>query len=383
MLIVAYLYNTNGMASWCWEAAHALYEAQQPVVLVCSQAVQLPEDSPVRIIRFDPPIPNRGGLAYKISQELRRLSPQSSGFVWELHQHLEQQGINPTVYLLNQTDLQDPRVSVPQYVTGWAYPTSFSGYASKIGTYMGWKLSRNAVRSALSTLGWWGKDRRAYRSATGVLAVSQRLNADLVAQGVKSVVVHPGTALSVEPRLQVVKPPYNILTVALDLEEPRKRVRWLVEALQKMPDPMQFSLTLVGKASPAFQEWVCRDGFPATFAGSMTRAEVQAFMVQQDLFLFGSALDDWGYVLTEAMSQNLCIVAPNLSPFDEIVGDTGILYAPNSQDDLRHRLSNLMEMDISALRLAARSRVETMFSRQVFAQNLLAVAKADEASSYL
>jgi hypothetical protein len=36
MFVVAYLYNDNGMASWCWEAAHALHELGQPVLLICA-----------------------------------------------------------------------------------------------------------------------------------------------------------------------------------------------------------------------------------------------------------------------------------------------------------------------------------------------------------
>ena len=379
MIIVAYLYNTNGMASWCWEAAHALHEAGQTVRLVCSESVTLPADCQVPVIRFDPPTEPRDSVRSKLLGELSRLSAKSSGFVWELHQQLGKQGIQPTAYLLNQTDLQDERVPVPQYVTAWAYPTTLRGYSVKIGTYSGWKLSRSTVRALLSTLGWWRKDWRAYRSATGVLAVSQRLHTELTAQGVNSVVVHPGTEVqAMAPR--DTKPPTKLLTVALDLEDFRKRVRWLVEALHRMPDWSQFSLTLIGKASPEFRAWVSQNEFPATFTGPLPRAQVQTEMAKQDIFLFGSALDDWGYVLIEAMSRNLCTVAPNISPFDEIVGDTGVLYNVNSQTDLTQKLSALLAEPIGSYQQAASQRAETLFSRAAFSRSLLAMMKTAEAA---
>jgi len=372
MLVVAYLQHTNGMASWCWEAAHALQEAGQPVLLVCSHFVTIPENCKVETLRFDPPPPKLVTLREKVVHEWERVSPQSTGFVGYLHEHLVQSGIQPTAYLLNQTSLQDPSVSVPQYVTAWAYPTSFWSYFAKVGRYGGWHLSRSASRIMMTTIGWWPKDWRAYRSADGVLAVSQRLNHVLVKHGVKSAVVHPGTEVPPATPLEKSTPPYKIITAALDLEEPRKRVRWLLEALHQMPDWAQFSLTLVGGASQEFQQWACRNEFPAVFTGPLPRSEVQSLMAQHELFVFGSSLDDWGYVLVEAMGNHLCVIAPNLSPFDEIVGDTGVLYDPSAPESLTRPLAALLRGDISAHRAAAHRRAETLFSRAAFAESLLA-----------
>ena len=105
-------------------------------------------------------------------------------------------------------------------------------------------------------------------------------------------------------------------------------------------------------------------------------------MAQHELFVFGSSLDDWGYVLIEAMGNNLCVieamgnnlcvVAPNLSPFDEIVGDTGVLYDPSSPESLTRPLAALLAEDIAARRSASHRRAETLFSRAAFAESLLA-----------
>ena len=377
MIIVAYLYNTNGMASWCWEAAHALAESGQEVVLICAPDAAIPDTTLVKIVRFALPKSTLHGN--KISREFGRLSDKSSGFVFALHSHLQTLGIVASAYLLNQSDLLDGRVEVPQHVVAWAYPTTLLGYLGKIGKLTGWKFSFNTLRILFDAVGWWRKDWRSYRSATSVLAVSERLNASLKAQGINSSVVYPGTALLRESSPHTAQAPYKLLTVAVGLEDPRKRVLWLVEALRQMPDWSQFSLTLIGNTNSAFRERVCRDGFPATFTGPLGRQEVQEKMADFDLFLFGSELDDWGYVLVEAMSRNLCTIAPNISPFDEIVGDTGVLYNVNSQTDLTQKLSALLAEPIGSYQQAATQRAETLFSRAAFSRSLLAMMKTAEA----
>ncbi|MHC5717516.1 MAG: hypothetical protein ACYTX0_36775, partial [Nostoc sp.] len=125
MYVVAYLYNNNGMASWCWEAAHAIAEANLPVLLVCSPEVKLPGTPKVDILRFDLTVSkgHKKSFLKLIQNELGRLSNQSSGFVGSLHTYLQSQGITPTAYFLNQSNLQDPSVTIPQHVVAWAYPT--------------------------------------------------------------------------------------------------------------------------------------------------------------------------------------------------------------------------------------------------------------------
>jgi glycosyltransferase involved in cell wall biosynthesis len=333
MFVVAYLYNNNGMASWCWEAAHALHEMPQPVLLVCSNEVELPGTPVVEVLRFNPQTGGyrRKDILSRIAGEFGRLSGESSGFVYLLHQHLQELGIEPSAYFLNQSNLQDPRVEVPQYITAWAYPTSLKGYLSKVGKLTGWKISKpiGILRTCFELVGWWKKDWRAYRNATSVLAVSQRLSTELVSQGIRGHIVHPGTSISAYELRESANNVCQVLIAAVDLEDPRKRVRWMINAL-KSSTHINFSLTLVGHASDAFKKWVC-DDFPAKFTGHLPRNQLQNLMAEHDVFLFGSCLDDWGYVLVEAMSQGLVIVAPRISPFDEIVEDTGILYSLASE----------------------------------------------------
>jgi len=52
LLVVAWLYNTTGLGTWCWEAAHALQELGQNVILIAAQNVQLPGIPAVEVARI-------------------------------------------------------------------------------------------------------------------------------------------------------------------------------------------------------------------------------------------------------------------------------------------------------------------------------------------
>jgi len=175
--------------------------------------------------------------------------------------------------------------------------------------------------------------------------------------------------------------PVKLITVALELTDPRKRVQWLLEALRSVPDP-QFTLTLVGNAPAEFKQWAHAANFPVTFTGQRSRAEVQTLMKEHDLFLFGSQLDDWGYVLIEAMGQGLAIIAPDLTPFDEIVGKeeepdrAGWLYDPTDPTDLARRVTTWKPGDTTERRKSAYHRAQSRFSRAAFARALLDILHA-------
>ena len=144
----------------------------------------------------------------------------------------------------------------------------------------------------------------------------------------------------------------------------------MIEALKNLPFK-NFSLTLIGKASDKFKNWVCRDNFPAKFVGFLPRSELNQLMLKHEVFLFGSCLDDWGYVLIEAMSNGLLVVAPNLSPFDEIVDDTGALYSPYSSRDFISKVNKILNNDLDLKRQASLNRAKKLFSREIFGNSIL------------
>jgi glycosyltransferase involved in cell wall biosynthesis len=371
MIVVAWLWNSNGMASWCWEAAHALFEAGREVLLVCSSRVVLPGEPEVPTVAFDPPGSSESSnLAAKLGRAYGRLSSRSSGFVGLLHARLLKMGHKPSCYLLNCSELEDPSVAVRQYVVGWSYPPGAVGYIRKVPLYMRRLAFLPAIRSAMSTIGWYGKDWRAYRSATGVLAVSNRLDRSLRGRGVRSSVVHPGTRLLDREMGAKDGDGIRMVIAAVDLDEPRKRVEWMLTALGDLG--CHGDLVLIGSASEALRAVAVRTGLRCVFPGKLRRIEAQRRLLEGDVFLFGSLLDDWGYVLVEAMAGGLAVVAPDLSPFDEIVGEDGNLYPPSDAAIFRQRVKALAGSDICDMRAKAIQRARRLFSRPAFSSALMA-----------
>jgi glycosyltransferase involved in cell wall biosynthesis len=75
--------------------------------------------------------------------------------------------------------------------------------------------------------------------------------------------------------------------------------------------------------------------------------------------------------INEAMSQGLVIVAPNISPFDEIVGDTGILYSLASKKEFADKVLELCKSNLFSQRQSALQRANRLFSRHAFGKSLL------------
>ena len=386
-LIVAMIEYPNGMASWCWEAALALQAQGRRVVLVVSPDTKLPDEPPVEIVRFQAAskyerVPGlRGRLRHVLSGTL---AGPFDELLPALHRLLLARQITPTGYFLNNSQWQHPAVDVPQYVVAWAYPCHLPGYLSKVGTLSGWRSAKAVVSMVLQAVGCWRKDWRAYRHAAGVMAVTDRLAGQLTARRVRNVqVVHPGTAL---PSAETVPPApsaahISLLIAALDLEEPRKRVEWMVRALAGLP-PERFHLTLAGGASDAFQTRA-RKALPGvTFTGVLPREETLAVMRRHDVFLMGSCLDDWGYVLIEAMANGLVPVAADQTPFDEIVGDTGVLYRTHSPGDFARRVRSLEPTRIPSMKQANAARAAALFSRQRFGATLLRVMPGERQGTF-
>lgn len=379
MIIVGYVSNPNGMASWCWETANALLETGMEVCVICSDKALIPSDNKVKTVLFDMEDNFAGpsNLFTKIqSQFIGRLSLRSTPFCSTLHAHLLAQGITPDTYLFNQPDLIDPALKLPQHVVAWAYPSSFWGYISKVGRLSGWKFNKNFLFTVLDAIGWFRRDWHAYRKASSVMAVSERLNGELVNKKITSNTVYPCIRTEAQPqggRPALKSAKVKIVISALYLEEPRKRVAWLLESVEGLP-AQNFEIHLLGQASEAFVTRFKK--LPLIFYGKLRREQALEVMKDKDIFLFGSVLDDWGYVQTEALSKGMVVIAPNLSPFDEIVGHSEFLYKSDSPDDLRNKLMKVIDhTQLSLLKSQSEKRAEQLFSRKIFAATVISLMK--------
>ncbi len=379
MIVVAHLANTNGMASWCWEAACALHEAGIPVTLVAGTAIELPGSPGFEVIRLDEQsAPRATGVMAKVRGELGRLSAASTSLLRRLYDQLRERGITPIACLLNQSTLQDPSVPVPQFVVAWAYPTTFTGYFVKALDPLRSRWNHHAVREFLELMGWWAKDWRAYRSATLNLAVTHRIADSLRRRGVGACVVHPGTCVSPSFPTRLPDRRSKVLLAATVLDEPRKGIRW---ALANFPTALaqNCQFTLVGSASAEFQSWVAARCIPVEWTGRVPRETLSKLMGENDLFVFASSRDDWGYVLIEAMSQGMIVVAPDISPFDEIIGDAGILYDSAAPESFAQAIAAALSARTADLPRKAWERASRLFSRSAFAAGLQSALDAGAA----
>ena len=133
MTIVGYLYNKNGMATWCIEAALALHQAGEEVILIKSSDIILPESYPVKVIDFDNEVTvnkNRSTLK-KITDKLIKywqllpVVPIANNFLPALHNYLQTLSINPKYYLLNQTSFVNKKCSYKAICCCMDVPTFF------------------------------------------------------------------------------------------------------------------------------------------------------------------------------------------------------------------------------------------------------------------
>ena len=371
-LVVAWLYNTNGMATWCWEVAHSLHELGQNVLLIVAPHARLPDAPLVEVIRIDlggePALP-RSRILRAFSNARGMLAANPDGSLQQIHKHLATRGVTPAAYILNQSTLVDPSVLCTQAVAAWSYPVSLFAYLRKLPLLVPDRSLKSLARAAISSIGWWRKDWRGYQTADAVLPVTKALRKALLRGSITCYLAYPGTCAG--PEQDRSGGGIRLVMAAVNLNEPRKRILWMLDALKKTEMPQGIVLLLVGEADESLRQAAAQLGFPAEFLGSLKRQELQNVMREADIFCFGSQLDDWGYVLVEAMANGMLPVAPDISPFDEIMGPVGFGYNPQSQAHFLSALNAAVSSSFVEKRREARERANLLFSRAAFGRSVL------------
>jgi glycosyltransferase involved in cell wall biosynthesis len=372
LLVVAWLYNTTGLGTWCWEAAHALQELGQNVILIAAQNVQLPGIPAVEVARIGlakTPASGRRGFATATSTVKRHLSAGPDGVLAEIDAFLKSRGVQPGTYLLNESFLVDPHIPCRQIVTAWAYPVDLLSYLRKIPLLVRDGSARSFLHTTFSIIGLWRKDWRGYRAAGSVLPVTKALLSSLHRRSIAANLAYPGT--SVGPVKDRGSSEIRLLMAAVDLNEPRKRIPWMLDAMKGMQPPSGTTLQLVGNPDSSVMRAADQLGFPVEFLGHLMRQDLQEVMQNAHIFCFGSLLDDWGYVLVEAMANGLVPVAPDISPFNEILDGVGVCYNAYSQEDFVRSLNSALACGIPDRGRQAWDRAQVLFSRQAFGRAIL------------
>jgi glycosyltransferase involved in cell wall biosynthesis len=101
-----------------------------------------------------------------------------------------------------------------------------------------------------------------------------------------------------------------------------------------------------------------------TFAGAVDTDVVVELLANADVFCFPSRWEGQGNALLEAMASGCPVVASDIPPLREVLGDTGILFTPGNHlalaDSLR-RVAQMTEDERAALGRKGRERVEHTF----------------------
>ena len=359
------------MATWCWETANALIEAGEEVCIICSKDIAIEDTNKIRIVRFDliQKEQKKNTIEKIYSQIIERISIKENIFLLELYKHLIKIGITPKSFVLNQANLVNPKLKIPQYTVAWAYPTTLYGYLSKVGKLTNWKINKSSIYIFLDAIGWYRKDWKGYKESSGVIAVSNKLYNSLLKKEIKAVKIFPCIEIYKKEINQNRNESIQVVISALDLEEPRKRIIWLLNCISKLVN-LNMEIHLIGYASDNFKR--LHKNFPLRliFHGKMPRGSVLKTMEGKDIFLFGSNVDDWGYVQTEAMSKGLIVFAPNMSPFDEIIGDPNLLYKIGDINQFNFKFKQILKSNIADNKKLSYERAQQLFSRNQFSQKI-------------
>lgn len=373
-VVIGWLYNNNGMGTWCIEAAHSLYLCGYTPVVVKRPGTTYQPAHPCIVAEYSiTPVKHPVKRILRLLSSwvpVGRLRPQTADFVPAVTGILAKQDIHPICFLLNQSSLVSNIADVPQWVAGWAWPLHFGGYFAKVFT----PSSMGFAARIRENIFWYRMDNYGYRRATGVLSVTAQLHMQLVKMQVNSLPVWPGMA---DPPLQDVpgstaEPP-TLFIAALGLEDKRKHIAWIIKNLTRIPAGIPFRLVLAGSASPAFRQWVHRLLPNAEFTGLLARQQLLQQMSRADIFLFASVVEDWGYVQVEAMAMGLVVFAPAKLPCTEIVSNPHHLYIPNHTPDFVQKLTGLLQAgstSIASAKARNRQRFQQHFSAQAFGSRL-------------
>jgi glycosyltransferase involved in cell wall biosynthesis len=80
--------------------------------------------------------------------------------------------------------------------------------------------------------------------------------------------------------------------------------------------------------------------------GSIDPARIPVFLKALDIFCFPSLWEGFGGALIEAMAAGLPIVASDIPPHREVVGDAGLFVSPGNADEISKTIQ-LLAGDIS------------------------------------
>jgi glycosyltransferase involved in cell wall biosynthesis len=228
-------------------------------------------------------------------------------------------------------------------------------------------------------------ERRAYRRAALVLAWSQwaaaSLRHDYHVPPERIAVIHPGIDvarwdLRRGPRAEG---PLRILFVGTNTE--RKGLRTLLTALPLIGREVELHVVTCDNdldLPPLPPSAVVHRGL------APSSDELLEQFARAGVFVLPTLADTMGWVIVEAMAAGLPVIATKIAAIPEILGDAGILIAPNDPSELARALHELASDPVSRAALGERARARARRHFNQSEQNgliLTALRRASGASA--
>lgn len=199
---------------------------------------------------------------------------------------------------------------------------------------------------------------RVMRHAAGLIAISESSRDDAVRliglDARKITVIYPGvspayfTASAAEGREVAARhgleKPYVLFVGTV---EPRKNLRTLVEAWNRLPGDLraEFDLAVAGSGGWGDPEMLARlrTGIPGVrYLGYVPEPEMPALTAAATLFAYPSLYEGFGLPVAQALAARVPVVTSNVSSLPEVAARGGALVDPRSPAELGAALERLL-----------------------------------------
>ncbi len=136
--------------------------------------------------------------------------------------------------------------------------------------------------------------------------------------------------------------PLTVLYVATD--RPYKNIRFFLELAKSLENDSEprFHFLLLSHPGPSL-EAALREVDPANVSLVALAPDIEEFYQQADILAFPSLYEGFGLPLLEAMSRGLPVIANDLEPMREIVGQGGALLPPGDHERWKAHIRSLAD----------------------------------------
>lgn len=246
------------------------------------------------------------------------------------------------------------------------------------------RLARKKIVVTVHRLEWqdkkWGRvargflklcERIAVRSAAALIAVSQALTDDLVQRYHRTKGVHHISNGITEPvavgaeTLTAMSARPGTYALVVGRVVPEKGIEVAIDAFATFTNDSALSeheLLIVG-APRHSQEYldelerrVAQTGAKVRFLGVRTGTDLQALYEHAAVVIAPAHHEGQGLTVLEAMSHGRCVIASDLGPHAESIGDAGILFPPGDAPALARALREVLTDPAKATALGARAK---------------------------